>query len=489
MQTLDWITLILFLSVLVGIGLWAFTRVKESKDFYVAGGKLPWWIGGVSHHVSGYSGVVFTGYAAIAYTLGFTIYIWWALGIALAMILGAYTIAPRWVAIREHLNVQSPTEYLLQRYNLPTQQLVAWIGIVLKLLDSAAKWAAIGILLNGFTGLPIIWGILIAGSIAMIYVTVGGLWADTVNDFVQFIVQLIAGLAMFFIIIKELGGASSLVTMWQQLPPENHELFREPYTLGFALSFFIVLFMSYNGGTWNLAARFLAAPGGKEAKKTALLSAALYLIWPIILFIPMWAAPLLLPELEDPKQLYSIMALRYLPAGLVGLVLASMFAATMSMTASDANIISAVFSRDVLPVFVPKIKRADGSTPLWVARLVTFFFIVISIIIALNSAKFGGILGLIIKWFGGLIGPASIPMILGLLPLWKHCGPVAACTTILSGIGTFIIVNFGIADPSYAVSVSAPVVTALIIFTTFEIVGRLTGREIPPQVQDVMKHL
>jgi len=68
MQGLDWVVIIFFFLIMVLIGAWSFRKIKGSKDFYVAGGKLPWWLSGISHHVSGYSGAVFTGYAAIAYT-------------------------------------------------------------------------------------------------------------------------------------------------------------------------------------------------------------------------------------------------------------------------------------------------------------------------------------------------------------------------------------------------------------------------------------
>src|SRR5699024_5756243 len=174
--------------------------IKGSKDFYVAGGKLPWWLSGISHHVSGYSGAVFTGYAAIAYTHGFTIYVWWALVITVAVIVGAHFIAPKWANLRIYYNVESPTEYLATRYNLFTQQLMAWAGVILKLFDVGAKWAAIGILLNVFTGLPLIYGILLSGIISLIYITIGGLWADVWTDFAQFVIQVVAGVIMFFVV-------------------------------------------------------------------------------------------------------------------------------------------------------------------------------------------------------------------------------------------------------------------------------------------------
>src|SRR5690606_10158652 len=167
MENIDYIVLGAYLFVLIGIGVWAYFRVNSSADFYTAGGNLPWWLSGISHHVSGYSGVVFVAYAAIAYTHGLTIYVWWAVGISLAMVLTTAFIAPRWSRLRTKTGIQSPTEYLATRYNLPTQQVMAWSGVIVKLFDIGAKWAATGILLNVFTEISVLTGIIIAGIVTL----------------------------------------------------------------------------------------------------------------------------------------------------------------------------------------------------------------------------------------------------------------------------------------------------------------------------------
>ena len=188
MQLLDWIVLSCYFVMLLGIGLWAYFRVKSSADFYTAGGKLPWWLSGISHHVSGYSGAVFVAYAGIAYTHGFSLYVWWAFTVALATLLAAFFIAPRWSRLRIYTGIQSPTEYLLKRYNLKTQQLIAWTGALIKVFDTGGKLAAIAVLLNVFSGASITFGIILVGVISLIYITIGGLWADVWNDFGQFLV-------------------------------------------------------------------------------------------------------------------------------------------------------------------------------------------------------------------------------------------------------------------------------------------------------------
>lgn len=63
MNSLDWVVLIGYFGVMIAIGLWSHKRVDNVSDFFTAGGKVPWWLSGISHHMSGYSAVMFTGYA------------------------------------------------------------------------------------------------------------------------------------------------------------------------------------------------------------------------------------------------------------------------------------------------------------------------------------------------------------------------------------------------------------------------------------------
>lgn len=470
MQPIDYIVIVVFFILLIGIGIYSYFKVSSSADFFTAGGKLPWWLSGISHHVSGYSGAVFVAYASIAYTHGFVMYVWWALTIAIAMIGTIVFIAPRWARLRTKTGIQSPTEYLATRYNLPVQQLMAWCGVIVKLFDVGAKWAAVGILLNAFMGVPIVTGIILSGVVTLFYVTLGGLWADVLNDFMSFLIQVASGLVMFFVVLMHLGdGASGVFTMWDRLPPENSNFFNSPYTVGFAMAFLVINFFSYSGGTWNLATRFISSPSGKDAKKAAILSAILYLVWPLILFYPMFAAPIFFPNLEKPETSYSLMAMEFLPPGLLGLLVASLFSTTLSMTSSDANTISSVITRDILPVMIKKVKTFDKKKMLLTARITTFSFLVLTIIIAFNAQTFGGVIGLIISWFAALLGPISIPMILGLLPYFRHSGSTAALLSIIGGLATFVILKL-IGGTGLAVELAGPLITSLVLYIGYAFV-------------------
>ncbi|HPF50783.1 MAG TPA: Na+:solute symporter [Draconibacterium sp.] len=486
MQLTDWIVLFLYFLVLVAIGLNAFRKVKNSADFFTAGGKLPWWLSGVSHHVSGYSGAVFVAYAGIAYTHGFTLYIWWACGVGLATLMAALWVAPRWAKLRIATGIQSPTEYLLARYNLTTQQIIAWSGAIIKIFDVGGKLAAIAVLLNVFTGSSLTVGILLAGTVSLLYITIGGLWADVWNDFAQFIIQLLAGVTMFVIILMKLGnGISGVFTLWHHLPEANSHFFNAPYTPAFALGMLVIDFFSYSGGTWNLSTRFISSSSGKQARKAGILSSILYFVWPLILLFPMFAAPVFFEDLADPTLSYGMMALKFLPAGLLGLVLASMFANTLSMTSSDSNTVSAVITRDILPVVFRRIRNFTPKQALILARITTFSFTMLTIIIALNSSHFGGVFGLIVSWFASLLGPIAIPMILGLLPAFRRSGSKSALVSIIGGLLTFIVTKL-VPGLSLTVEVATPMIVSLILFV---ILGFIFRNDASQKARDLLHSL
>lgn len=500
MGTLDWIVVGLFFVVMIGIGIYSKRMSSDSADFFVGGGKVPWWLSGVSHHVSGHSGVVFVAYAGIAYTLGFTMYIWWAVVIGFATLIGAFWLAPRWPRLRQRLGIQSPTEYLKMRYGLPAQQVIAWLGVLMKFIDIGAKWASIGILLNGFTGgaVPVVWGIILAGAVSMIYITIGGLWADLLTDFVQFIVQALAGVFIAVGVAGALGKIGlNYFTMWgplNDITPGFSNPFNGSYTMLWCLLYLFVKTFEYNGGNWNLAARFIATADGREARKAELLSSALYFVWPLLIFAPMWAAPLLTPEHWDTKtaeaQLYPWLSSTYLPEGLVGLVMAAMFAATMGMTVSDINTLAAVTQRDILPVLSKKwAQMIDGPSSLRMARVLTIIFTTITVIVGLNNASFGGVIGMVIGWFGAMVGITGGPLILGLFKSLRWANGTWVLISVACGMGGFAVTQiFPKAVPA-DLKTALPLAITCLVFLIGNYVNKARGIEPSRDVAEMLDYV
>lgn len=496
MQLLDYIVVVVFFIGMFIVGIRSNKKINSSEDFYVAGGKVPWWLSGISHHVSGYSGVVFVAYAGIAYAKGLSIFFWWAVNIALAMALGAVIMAPRWPRLRRTLGIQSPTEYLKMRYNVPAQLMVAISGIVVKVIDVGAKWASMGILLYGFTGMPIWVGIIIASVVSMIYMSIGGLIADLWTDFFQFCVQVAAGLALFFGVLLKLGDYGfNLFTVFSGLPQGNTSMFnagRGQGSLSWTLLYFFVIFFSYNGGTWNLAARFIATENDQAAKKSAFFSSFLYLVWPFILFFPMWCGPILFPGLTQAQAeatLYSSLTSKFLPVGMVGLVLASMFANTITMCNSDMNTISAVITRDIVPIFKPEVLKFNDKDSLKLARVSTVGFTILTILIALFSKQLGGVTGMILSWFAALLGPTAVPLLLGLVPAFRHADAKAAIVSMLGGFGVFILTKAGVTFQA-DIALIAPLLTSFVLYAGISLINKyVLKKEVPAEVNKLMTTL
>jgi len=494
MNGLDWAVLIGYFGVMVAIGIWSHKRVDDVSDFFTAGGKMPWWLSGISHHMSGYSAVMFTGYAGIAYTYGVTSFVTWSFPIALGIAIGSKLFAPRINRLRSRLHVASPLEYLKNRYDLKTQQALAWSGMLLKIVDVGAKWAAIATLLSVFTGISLNQGILITGCITAVYCTIGGLWADALTELGQFVIQLLAGIAMFVAVVLKLNDKGiGFFGAWDEPELQGHgEPLVGPYGTVFLLAFLFIKLFEYNGGMLNQAQRYMATANAHEAERSARLSAVLWLVWPVVLFFPMWMSPLLVESQKpDGSDSYGLMTEQLLPHGLLGLVIVGFFSHTMAMCSSDANAIAAVFTRDAAPVLSKRAREWGQRSGLIAARVTTVVFLALSMAVAtqVNSPAFKDIITVVIKWVAGLMGPIAIPMMLGLLRPFRRSGPTAALTSWSMGLLAFWLVNYPInwnvdGGVPLQYQVSIPLAVSLVLYI---LIGFIRPEDTPERLAIIEK--
>ena len=132
-----------------------------------------------------------------------------------------------------------------------------------------------------------------------------------------------------------------------------------------------------------------------------------------------------------------------------------------------------------------KIKEYDDAKRLRLARVTTFCFTVCTIITALNASHFGGVFGLIVSWFAALLGPISIPMILGLVPAFAKSNGRAALISIVGGLLTFIGLKIFPID-SFALEIGGP---TLVSFFLFVIYGLFNDKKVPDEVRELHMNL
>ncbi len=441
----DFAVIFLYALLMAWVGGVANRKSRDVDAYFAAGHTLPWWMAAISHHVSGYSAVVFVGFAGRAVIAGFSMWTLFSLSCFIAMMIGCCVWAPRW----SRLKVLTPVEYLEARYGNSVRFLVALSGIGIKFVDLGIKLYAISVVVQTVTGWAVLPVVLVAGGITVGYVLLGGLWAAVLTDLIQFVVQLTISLIVLFLVLDNVGGWYGL---WERLPAERGAFFNAEAGIGadFWLVYLVVVIFSYNGATWGLAQRFISVSDPRDTQKAALLSGFLYLLYPVVIFVPAWAAPLLLTEYFDPislaplpgfdlQQTYVLMAQRTLSGlmpGLIGLLICSMFAATMSMIDSDLNALAAVFTKDV---YQRNTQREWTPRALFRAgKIVTLIFglaVIVTGVVIAESKGAEKVFTATVQVFGALLSPIAIPLMLGML--FRKPTARGAVLALLGGLLTY----------------------------------------------------
>jgi Na+/proline symporter len=258
------------------------------------------------------------------------------------------------------------------------------------------------------------------------------------TDFAQFIVQFATSFILVYVVLTTVGGWTK---MWESLPPGHSSVFSDAISPWFMIVYLLVIILSYNGGTWGLAQRFYSIGKPKDAKKAAILSACLYLVYPIAIYIPIWSARLIIGNVENPEQAYVLVAeklLSQISPGMIGLFVSSIFAATMSMISADLNSLAAVFTKDIYHRTINE--NAAEKKLVLVGMISTIVFGVLTIVSALITIHMSGAFNAMVEWYAAILGPVSIPLLFGMIlrrPTWR-----GAIYSWIAGFAAFVFGKF-----------------------------------------------
>jgi len=410
LHTADHIVIVGYFLLLTVIGLYFWKRMRDVRDFFTGGNAIPWWLAGVSFYLTGFSAFSFVAYSEMAYRYGF-VAVTLAWSSAAAMAVGTLFLAARWRRAR----IISPVEFLEARYNKQIRQILAWAGIPLRVVDDGLKIYATGVFVSVGMGYELKVSIIISGAVMLLYTFMGGLWAVVVTDYIQFIILTLGVVVLFPLVFAELGGMAALT---QGAPSGFLSPINAPFSLLYVLAFYLLIILSYNGN-WAFAQKFYSVRDEREARKAGMLAVALKIIGPPLFILPAMAARGLMPELieppNSPQYTYAALSLRFLPAGLMGLMIAAMFSATMSTLSGDYNVMASVITEDIYRRLFDK--NSSQRRLVIVGRIATLIIGVLTITIGVSliaSAR-KGLFEVMVTVFGIFIGPMLIPMLLGLL--------------------------------------------------------------------------
>jgi len=293
-------------------------------------------------------------------------------------------------------------------------------------------------------GFPVTWTILGAGAIIVFYCVLGGLWAVVVTDFLQASILMPFCLVLVITSLARVGGISGLV---QSLPPQMKTLnLSGEFGWIYLVSWTVMVSFGYN--TSAMAQRYFSVDSEKSARKIALLCCGLFFAGAFLWFIPPMAMRVIYPDLHalwpslaNPSEgAYAVASLTLLPHGLIGVMLAAMFSATMANLSAQFNLKSAILTKDLYQALFRK--NAGDRELLTVGWIMTFAVGAATTIIAAVMAASGQSVFHVMLTFNTLISLAyGPPALLGLAvrrtPPWSG---LASFTVglVLGILGAFV---------------------------------------------------
>ncbi len=427
----DYAMLVGYFVLMMAIGAYFYRFMRGMKDYFSGGNSIPWWLSGVSFYMSSFSVAAFIFYPALCYKYGWV-------GVTLLWVsVPATLFSVLWMAKRwRRARIDSPVEYLEIRYSAFLRQLFAWQGIPVKIVDDGIKLVAIGTFISVGLGVDMKVSMVASGIIILGYTFMGGLWAVAVTDFVQFVVLTVAIVIVLPLSIGKAGGMEAFIN---NAPDGFFHLTSPEYPWIYVILLALLYTLAWSSINWPLIQRYYCVPTERDAMKVGWLVIALYIVGPPLMFVPAMAAQQFLVGIAD-KDVYPMLCITLLPAGMLGLVIAAMFAATMSMLSSDYNVCASVLTNDIYRRLI----RPDASQRelVLVGRTMTLVVGICALGVALLMMGGTGedLFRTMVTLFGIATAPVAIPMILGLLS--KRVTNGGAIAGFLAGLGVGLLMFF-----------------------------------------------
>lgn len=474
MSKLDFGVMSVFAVLMVIIGLiFTMQSSKSSKSFFEAGGQTPWWINGLSLFISYFSAATFVVWGSIAYRFGLV-----ANAIQFTMCLSglvtALFIASRW----KKTGATTAAEYLGNRFGKSAKQYFSYMVLLYSLVSTAAVLYAVGKIVYVATPFSLEACITFIGITIIIYTTGGGLWGVLATDVVQFVILSAAVIIIIPLALSDVGGMSNFLS---KAPEGFFAPVNEQYSIGFMLSFFVYQVV-YIAGNWSYVQRYTSVSSTRNAKKVAWLFTLLYLVAPIIWMLPPMIYRVINPSLQgmEAEGAYMMLCQKILPAGLIGLVLSGMIAATASKANTTINTAAIIFAHDIYKdVFF---KNATEKSKILVARIFTVLFGAGTIFLAILVPAAGGIVEVVLSTAAIAGGSLFGPVIYSLFSKRQ----TASSLVFVSAVSLVVSLFFKVAGPSVLhVTLSRTMETVLgvgfpfVLLVIFELYGYLKKTNIP----------
>ncbi|MCL9776093.1 sodium:solute symporter family transporter [Vibrio methylphosphonaticus] len=437
-MNIDTIVVLAYFIFLIAIG-WMFRKFTTStSDYFRGGGKMLWWMVGATAFMTQFSAWTFTGAAGRAFSDGFVVVILF-LANAFGYFCNYMYFAPKF----RQLRVVTAIDAIRMRFGRTSEQFFTWAGLPDSLISSGIWLNGLAIFVAAVFDIPMEATIVVTGLVLMLMAVTGGSWAVVASDFMQMLVIMAVTITCAIAAYFYGGGIGNIVSNFEG----NFFVGNNLNYMSIFILWVVFIFIKQFGVMNNSinAYRYLCAKDSENARKAAGLACALMIIGPIIWFLPAWYVAAFMPDFASSYDVgadaaYLAFVEKLMPAGMVGLLMSAMFAATMSSMDSGLNRNAGIF---VINFYNPILrKNASQKELMIVSKLTTVLmsFFIIAIGLFINSLRDLSLFDVVLN-VGALIGfPMLIPVLLG---MWIRNTPDwAAWVTLI--VGGFVSYFFGI---------------------------------------------
>lgn len=351
---MDIVSFILLLALFAGIGLWSLRKSYDSApDYLLAGRSVSPLLTAMSAAATKYSGYMFIGLIGYIYAHGLSA-VWIAVGFFFGDLFAFVLVHKRLRHAADATNAMGIPE-LLSKWNGGNYRilrlLIGLLILVFLTTYAAAQFTAGGKALQVLFGWQAYMGATIGAGVVMVYCFAGGLRASIWTDAAQSILMLGAMLLLLATAVAASGGVASFFGDLSAVSPNYMDL----GVLRFGSAETAVLFAVgwlFNGigtvGQPHIVIRFMSLDRKAGLTGTAIfyfLWSGLFLILTVLVGL---ATRLYLTDSGsfDAELALPMMAASALPGFAVGVVIAGVFAASMSTADSQVLSCSAVLSED-----------------------------------------------------------------------------------------------------------------------------------------------
>jgi SSS family transporter len=383
----------IYLSVIIGVGVFFSFRNKNSDDFFRGGQRVPWLVAGLSIFATMLSSITFIAIPAKAYATDWVYFIYNMTAIAITPL-----VILLFLPFFRKIDATSAYEYLERRFNRPARLFASASFILFQIGRMAVVMYLPALALAAITPMSEYQCILLMGVLCIIYCTMGGLQAVVWTDTIQTCVLLGGALISLALIISRVdGGVSGFIST-----AVSHNKFQvinwDFSSMSFATAALWVVVLG--GITQNLVPytsdmaivqRYMSVRDMSSAKR-AIWTNAIAVLPASLLFFGVGTA-LFVFYLHNPGRLdpgsktdaiFPLFIARELPAGTAGLVVAGIFAAAQSTISTSMNSTSTALVTDFIrPLNLIQSERGY----LRLARVSTFALGVLGTVLALLFAS------------------------------------------------------------------------------------------------------